>query len=125
MGFQRAGFYSYDWIDNKNIPSKDSIVPELQNLEVGDTIPLNNRSTMDVSERVKNRWMLCVHPPHHWTWLWALHSVDDSTARLITRLRVPYHKNSWKILFDLIFDLGDFIMMRKCLLGIKMRAEAV
>jgi hypothetical protein len=102
MGFQRAGFYSYDWIDSKNIPSKEVIVPELQKLDVGDKIPLNNHSAMVVS----------------------LHRVDDESTRLITRLRVPYHKNSWKILTYLVFEFGDFIMMRKCMYGIKMRAES-
>jgi hypothetical protein len=28
------------------------------------------------------------------------------------------------IVFDLMFDPGDFVMMRKMLLGIKQRAEA-
>jgi hypothetical protein len=124
MGFQRAGFYSYDWIDSKNIPSKEVIVPELQKLDVGDKIPLNNHSAMVVSELVPNRRMLWVDPSHQWSWLWALHRVDDESTRLITRLRVPYHKNSWKILTYLVFEFGDFIMMRKCMYGIKMRAES-
>ena len=35
MGGGRAGWYSWDWLDNNAEPSADRIVPEWQNLEVG------------------------------------------------------------------------------------------
>jgi hypothetical protein len=35
MGGERAGWYSWDWLDNGGEPSADRIVPEWQNLEVG------------------------------------------------------------------------------------------
>ena len=38
MGYGRAGWYSYDELD-MNRPSSDRIVPELQQLEVGDVMP--------------------------------------------------------------------------------------
>lgn len=38
MGFGRGGWYSYDQLD-MNRPSVDRIVPELQNLAVGDVMP--------------------------------------------------------------------------------------
>jgi hypothetical protein len=38
LGYGRAGWYSYDWIDNGGHRSADCIVPELQRLEVGDQI---------------------------------------------------------------------------------------
>ena len=39
MGAGRAGWYSYDRIDNGGRPSADRIVPELQRLAVGDVMP--------------------------------------------------------------------------------------
>jgi hypothetical protein len=36
MGCRRAGWYSYDGLDNGGVPSADRIVPELQQVEVGD-----------------------------------------------------------------------------------------
>ena len=39
MGAGRAGWYSYDWIDNGGRPSATKIVPELQHLAVGDIMP--------------------------------------------------------------------------------------
>src|SRR5829696_3281795 len=38
LGYGRAGWYSYDWIDNDGRPSADRVVPELQDLAVGDQI---------------------------------------------------------------------------------------
>jgi hypothetical protein len=38
LGYGRAGWYSYDWIDNDGWPSADRIIPELQTLKVGDQI---------------------------------------------------------------------------------------
>jgi hypothetical protein len=34
----RAGWYSYDWIDNDGHPSAEEIIPEYQTLSVGDQI---------------------------------------------------------------------------------------
>jgi hypothetical protein len=38
LGYDRGGWYSYDWIDNDGQPSADRIIPELQQLQVGDQI---------------------------------------------------------------------------------------
>jgi len=38
MGYKRAGFYAFDNLDNAGIPSADSIIPQLQNLQVGDSM---------------------------------------------------------------------------------------
>src|SRR6478672_6897855 len=43
LGQGRGGFYSYDWLEQMvgaGIRSADYIVPELQQLAVGDTVPL-------------------------------------------------------------------------------------
>jgi len=39
-GSGRAGFYSYDWIDNACKPSAREIIPEYQHVEVGDLVPM-------------------------------------------------------------------------------------
>jgi hypothetical protein len=38
LGYGRAGWYSYDWIDNDGRPNADRIVPELQDLRAGDQV---------------------------------------------------------------------------------------
>jgi hypothetical protein len=37
MGCRRAGWYSYDGLDNGGVPSAERIVPELQRAEVGES----------------------------------------------------------------------------------------
>jgi alkylated DNA nucleotide flippase Atl1 len=40
IGYRRAGWYGYDWIDNDGLPSADRIIPALQHLKVGDDMPI-------------------------------------------------------------------------------------
>jgi hypothetical protein len=39
MGAGRAGWYSYDWIDNGGRPSATEVIPELQHIAMGDVMP--------------------------------------------------------------------------------------
>src|SRR6202521_124761 len=39
MGSGRAGWYSYDWVDNGSHPSATTIVPALQHIAPGDVMP--------------------------------------------------------------------------------------
>ncbi len=58
------------------------------------------------------------------TWLWLLKPVGAGHTRLITRLRSRYAWAKPTIVTELILmEIGDPFMMRKCLLGIKQRAE--
>ena len=125
IGCKRAGWYSYDWIDNLAIPSANRIVPELQHLEVGDLIPFSpdGKQGMWVKAFEPNQWMLWVAKEDQATWLWGLYPQDESHTRLITRNRVRY---TWRLPWVLYYplqDVGDIVMMRKCLLSIKRRAE--
>ena len=127
MGCQRAGWYSYDWIDNLGQPSAQRIIPELQQVAVGDLIPISPVGTfgLRVKEFEPNRWMLWWDDKGNTSWYWGLSPLDEHATRLITRIRMHYHWLSPTILIFLLEDVGDIIMMRKCLLGIKQRAERV
>jgi hypothetical protein len=57
------------------------------------------------------------------TWGWYLKQKDNGQTRLITRLRTKYDFSFPWIIYYLLYDFGDIIMMRKCMLGIKDRAE--
>src|SRR5918912_3240956 len=39
MGFGRAGWYSYDLLDNLGRSSAEMVMPELQELRIGDMVP--------------------------------------------------------------------------------------
>ena len=40
LGSGRAGFYSYDWLDNAGKPSSERILSKFQRISVGDFIPM-------------------------------------------------------------------------------------
>lgn len=125
LGCKRAGWYSYDWIDNLGIPSAKRIIPELQHVEVGDLVPISpdGKAGLWVKSFEANQWLLWGDDKGDVTWLWQLNPIDDDHTRLITRVRLHYVWTSPAIIFNLLLDVGDIIMMRKCMLGIKRRAE--
>ena len=47
MGVTRAGWYSYDLLDTRR--SAEVILPDHQNIQIGDVVPLTRRKTRDVS----------------------------------------------------------------------------
>jgi hypothetical protein len=127
IGFGRAGWYSIDLFDNLGRHSSERIVPELQHIEVGDLVPLGpgEGSGMFVKEFVLDRWILWWSgKEEQTTWAWGLYPTPDGTTRLVTRIRAPF---SWRqpmsALWLVLDEVADFPMMRKCLLGIKRRAE--
>jgi hypothetical protein len=128
MGYKRAGFYSYDRLDNGGIPSAERIIPEYQDLKIGDMIPVAPDSYVEVLEMNREESMLWVFRVEgQWsnaTWAWGLYEVDTGHTRLVSRLRVRYKWTRPSIVQMLLVDALELIMMRKCLLGIKSRAEA-
>ena len=125
MGVTRAGWYSYDLLDNLGKPSAKRIIPELQHVVVGDVIPMSpdGKQGLRVKDFEANQWMLWWDNKGDTTWYWGLSPLDESRTRLITRVRAQYHWLSPTILFSLLVEFTDIVMMRKCMLGIKQRAE--
>jgi hypothetical protein len=90
IGFGRAGWYSYDFLDNMGRHSAERIVPELQAIEVGDLVPLGpgENAGMRVKEFVPNRSILWWDEKNQLTtWAWALNTMPDGRTRLVTRVR--------------------------------------
>lgn len=127
IGFNRAGFYAYDLLDNLAKPSAERIIPELQDPQVGDWIPMSPTTNDMTAFRVKafepNRWMLWSKPDS--TWCWSLRPIDNKRTRLVCRIKVKYEWQKPTVILSLfLLELGDFFMNRRELLGIKRRAEA-
>jgi hypothetical protein len=124
VGVKRAGWYSYDLLDNLGRPSAREIIPELQQVAVGDVVPLSPDGKQGVH-------ILALDLPHSmmWgtlpdtTWLWVLEPQADGTTRLITRIRSRYRWLSPTIAFSMLMEFADIWMLRKMLLNLRERAE--
>jgi hypothetical protein len=122
LGYGRAGWYSYDWIDNDGKPSADRIVPELQELGVGDRIPMLPGFGPRVIEVEPCRYLLAGDAKDG-TWCLAIYAHEEG-ARLVSRWRQDWKVNGLASrFFVLLADPGAFVMEQKMLRGIKRRAE--
>jgi hypothetical protein len=128
IGFGRAGWYTYDLLDNFGHHSAERIVPKLQRMDVGDLVPMGpgEDAGMRVKDYEANRWMLWWDKNHLTTWAWMLDPIAQGGTRLVTRVRsrASWHHPTTAI-WLLLFEVADFPLMRKCLLGIKRRAESM
>lgn len=126
VGYGRAGFYSYDLLDNLGRPSATAIMPQWQRAGVGDVAaPMASHPTPSTSFRVTDtepQARLVWAKPDS-TWAWTLAPVAPGRTRLVTRIRQRYQLTPAGLLTIILAEFGDFAMMRKMLLGIKSRAE--
>ena len=139
MGWHRAGWYTYRWVDRllfpANLPSVDEIIPEFQDLAVGDHIPDGppERECYFVVDRLERPSLMVLHSRSHlppkpehawldWVWTYVLEDRgDDVRVLLMTRARLGppwiaavYRASLWT----------DFVMARSHLRGIKVRVES-
>lgn len=128
IGFGRAGWYSYDILDNFGRHSSEEILPEYQTLGSGDLIPLGPgaESGLFVKDIRPNESMVWWERNRQsTTWVWGLYPINGEQTRLVTRVRNDYRKGLSNFIFGiLLIEPADFPLMRKCMLGIKRRAEA-
>ena len=128
LGHGRAGWYSYDLFDNAARPSAERILPQYQELEVGDWVAMSSKLKETTAFRVKAldpNWRMLWAKPHS-TWAWKLVPIEGGSTRLITRVKDRY---AWRaspgsaFVSLILMEFGDFAMMRKLLLNVKRRAE--
>lgn len=126
MGFGRAGWYSYDWIDNLGRPSVHEILPDYQLPQPGDAVPIGpGGKGLLVRSLDRNRTLLWWDGRGGATWAWTLSPQPGGATRLVTRIRLRYNWRSPLILLHLAVEFGDIVMIRRCLAGIKERAETI
>ena len=122
IGYRRAGFYSYDRLDNSGIPSARRILAEYQGLRRGDLVPLSPRVNLQVAHIEAPRTLVLTSlegAAIRWSWTWGLYPDEQGGTRLVSRLRLG--DIGWTT--RLFLDAAELIMMRKHLLGIRARAE--
>jgi hypothetical protein len=151
IGHQRAGWYSYDAIHRMmgiagsvdyEDRSTDRIVPELQDLSVGDTIEIAPDAGVEVALLEPERAMVLyagldmrtaepveanAERPETFlltSWAWVLDPIDEETTRLIVRIRQEYNPSlPNELMIRGIIEPGSFIMERRTMLNIKQLAE--
>jgi hypothetical protein len=144
VGQGRGGFYSYDWIEDAmglDIHSADRILPEYQELKVGDTIPLapdafglpvaiiepEQAMVLHGDTRLPSGGAMPPLKPGEYlaaSWGFYLAGQADGATRLVERWRADYTPTVMNAVFYRAFlEPGAFLMQRKMLLGIKARAE--
>jgi hypothetical protein len=128
MGSGRAGAYTYDWIENLlalDMHSADAILPQFQDVKVGDEIPMGTgRPTMRVEVLDPPRAFAIRIANMSWAWIFAL-APEGSSTRLISRNRIATASVPplSRLFYPLFMEPGSLVMERKMLLGIKQRAE--
>ncbi len=125
MGLEPCGLLQHDLLDNLGRPSAEEILPQFQQLAVGDWVPMSGKATPYTAFRVTRLEpsTMMLWEKGGGTWLWLLEPGPECT-RLISRMRGRYRWTRPAIVTELILmEIGDPFMMRKCLLGIKQRAE--
>lgn len=145
MGCDRAGWYSWDRLDNGGTPSAEEILPSLQHPQVGDVFPMSPGDTRGFRvEHLDPEHALVLgnhlnlytgeavptsspSPTHFWrgTWAFVLEPLGDDATYLRTRVRADYHSWLVGVVAHLLAPPMHGFMQRKQLREIKRRAESV
>jgi hypothetical protein len=140
IGCKRAGWYSWDGLHRlvKSAGSVDDehrsanrIIPELQNLKVGDGIYMASPDLpvppplVVVSIEPDRALVTHIDGENVVSWVWVLDPIDAQTTRLITRFRQDWEPGLVNALtFGFADEVGSLVFQPKTLSGIKQRAEA-
>jgi hypothetical protein len=130
LGADKGGMYSYTWLEALiQCPqtNADRIHEEWQGLEVGDKVLMCPDENMPPAYIVamieENQTIVLGHKEKDdWVEVWQFNLVPqvDGTTRLVIRSRSAAEGWFWDAIRP-----GEFIMMRRMMLGIKERAEGM
>ena len=133
LGQGRGGFYSYDFLENLagcDVHSADRIVPEWQDVMVGDQVRLAPQANLAVAYLERGRSLVLrggipmgnTAPPYDFTWAFVLEDGPAGTTRLLVRERYAYTRPWARLLVEPV-EAVSFVMSQKMLRGIRDRAE--
>ena len=126
VGWRRGGWYADDLLDNFAHPSAREILPELQDIHVGQYLAwgprASERSAFRVDGFVAPEWLLWRCPNR--TWAWRLVRLPGGGTRLVTRMHALYEWSRPLVLGTvLLMEVADYPMMRRMLRRIRDGAE--
>jgi hypothetical protein len=128
LGCRRAGWYSYDGLDNGGVPSADRIVPELQHADVGDLFAWTPDAYDGfIVKAIEPERALVIGGDagslYRVVWTFVLEPLDESHTRLVTRASAGYDRRSVGVGLRLVGHPMHFAMQRRQLLNLKRRIE--
>jgi hypothetical protein len=135
MGAGRAGWYSYDVLDNDRQPSATEILPWFQQVTIGELFPALPGTTdgfvvlaCECNSHLVLGWLSPRGDGPIVTWTFALEEIRPNCTRLIVRARgaqgYPFYGLP-KLIGMPFVRFAHFIMQRKQLIGIARRVEGV
>ena len=130
-GQGRGGWYSYDWLENLfgfDIHTADRILPEYQNLAVGDSICMSRDfCPSHVTVLEPNRWLSWQANDEDgnpvWTFTFGLFPLDGSHTRLV--VRESFRSEFMPPAAVVALEIPDVVMEQKALNTVKDRAEGI
>jgi hypothetical protein len=134
IGQGRGGFYSYEILENlvgrADIHNADHVVPDWQELHVGDQVRLHPEVSLVVADLEVGTSLVLrggvpmghVAAPYDFTWAFCLRTRDDGSTRLLVRERYAYTRWWARPLVEGV-SIVSFVMTHRMLRGIKVRAE--
>jgi len=134
MGQGRGGLYSYDFLENAvarcDMHSVDRLVPEWQQISIGDQVRIHPQVPLDVAIADADRALVLrggapadqPSAPYDFTWAFILEPQPDGTTRLVMRERYAYNSRWAPLMVEPIATVS-FLMSQKMLRGIRDRAE--
>jgi hypothetical protein len=143
MGWHRGAWYTAEWVDRllfpANGPSADRIIPEFQQLAVGDHIPdgppeagceftvvqleAGRHLVLHSEEHLPPRWKDRFGAWIDWTWAFNLDDLGGGQTRFTFRSRGRAGPAWVAAAYVLVIIPADFVMSRQMLRGVKARAE--
>jgi hypothetical protein len=143
MGWGRGQWYTARWVDvlffPGNRPSAERLVPEWQELQVGDRIldGAPEKNCWFVVAQCRPRRHLVLHSRQHlppgwaerygasidWSWAFVLDDLPDGRTRFLVRSRAHLEPRWVELCYLGAVVPADFVMSRQLLRGVRRRAE--
>ena len=109
--------------DNDFQPSADRILPEYQNLTVGDKILMMPGMGFVVESIDEPRSIVSILEDGSTSWCLGLYPQDDGRTRLVSRWRPKFERSLATFFMTALAEPGTFIMEQKMLRVIRDRVE--
>ena len=133
MGQGRGGLYSYDALENLvgcDMHSADRVLPEFQQLAVGDEFRLHPDVGLQVALVEPGQALVLsggvpmgeAAPPYDFSWAFVLRGTSGGRTRLLVRERYGYTQ-WWSPLLVEPVEVVSWLMSQRMLRGIRDRAE--